>query len=154
MESKDKSGGADLLSWKRVTAILEVIQNRCCDIEECHLLVNCLFSLLSWCFETKELEKEREGDSLEYTHQLILSSLLDLCITVSNKGLHHAQGIYWDVYIFNEYIVYLNSELLPESQFNVEQIVQCLRHSSNPHTQHSALLLLSTAAKIFPVMDE
>ena len=97
MESKDKSGGADLLSWKRVTAILEVIQNRCCDIEECHLLVNCLFSLLSWCFETKELEKEREGDSLEYTHQLILSSLLDLCITVSNKGLHHAQGIYLHV---------------------------------------------------------
>ena len=56
---------------------------------------------------------------------------------------------------YDECIVYFNfSELLPESQFNVEQIVQCLRHSSNPHTQHSALLLLSTAAKIFPVMDE
>lgn len=59
------------------------------------------------------------------------------------------------MYIYNKCIVFFNLlELLPESQFNVEQIVQCLRHSSNPHTQHSALLLLSTAAKIFPVMDE
>ena len=41
--------------------------------------------------------------------------------------------------------------MLDESQFNVELVVQCIRHSQNPQTHHHALLLLSTAATIFPV---
>uniref|UniRef100_A0A1X7SP37 HEAT repeat-containing protein 1 n=1 Tax=Amphimedon queenslandica TaxID=400682 RepID=A0A1X7SP37_AMPQE len=40
--------------------------------------------------------------------------------------------------------------LLPEESFNVEQVVQCLRHSLNPQTQHLSLLLLSTTASIYP----
>ena len=42
-------------------------------------------------------------------------------------------------------------DLLQESQFNVELVVQCVRLSLNPQTHHHALLLLSTAAAIFPV---
>lgn len=42
-------------------------------------------------------------------------------------------------------------DLVPETQFNVELVVQCLRLSSNPQTHHHAYLLLSFAATIFPV---
>ena len=42
-------------------------------------------------------------------------------------------------------------EVLVESQFNVELVVQCVRLSPNPQTHHHALLLLSNAAVIFPV---
>ena len=51
------------------------------------------------------------------------------------------------------YIIFYNvfSELLPEESFNVEQVVQCLRHSVNPQTQHLSLLLLSTTASTYPV---
>ena len=41
--------------------------------------------------------------------------------------------------------------LLTESQFNMELVVQCVRLSSSPLTHHHALLLLGTAATIFPV---
>ena len=41
--------------------------------------------------------------------------------------------------------------MLPETSFNVEQVVQCLRLTSNPHTHHTALLLLATSVSIYPV---
>ncbi len=41
--------------------------------------------------------------------------------------------------------------LLSESQFNVELVVQCVRVSSSPQTHHLALLLLTSAAELFPV---
>lgn len=33
----------------------------------------------------------------------------------------------------------------------MEKIVQCIRTSDNPQTHHQALLVLTTAAKIYPV---
>ncbi len=47
--------------------------------------------------------------------------------------------------------ILLCSDVLSESQFNVEMVVQCVRLSSNPQTHHHALIFLSTAAGIFPV---
>ena len=41
--------------------------------------------------------------------------------------------------------------LMPESVFNMELVVQCVRLSSNPLTHHHALLLLTSAAALYPV---
>ena len=43
------------------------------------------------------------------------------------------------------------ADLVPEDQFDVELIVQCIRSSENPRTHTQALLLLATSAKLFPV---
>lgn len=40
---------------------------------------------------------------------------------------------------------------MDEDKFNVELVVQCVRTSNTPQTHHHALLLLGTAAGIFPV---
>ncbi|RMX40131.1 hypothetical protein pdam_00002238 [Pocillopora damicornis] len=42
------------------------------------------------------------------------------------------------------------ADLVPEDQFDVELIVQCIRSSENPRTHTQALLLLATSAKLFP----
>lgn len=42
---------------------------------------------------------------------------------------------------------------LEEDKFNVELVVQCIRTSDVPQTHHHALLLLATAAAIFPVSE-
>ena len=41
--------------------------------------------------------------------------------------------------------------VVPERQFNMELIVNCIRSSENPQTHHQALLVLTSAAKIYPV---
>lgn len=38
-----------------------------------------------------------------------------------------------------------------QCQLDVEMIVQCLRGTTNPHTQHQALMLLSQTAHTLPV---
>ena len=45
----------------------------------------------------------------------------------------------------------LPTALMPESVFNMELVVQCVRLSSNPLTHHHSLLLLSSAAALYPV---
>eukprot|EP00731_Ephydatia_muelleri_P018756 Em0011g796a len=62
-------------AWRRLTALLEFIQHRCASIGDCHLLVPYLFNVLSRNLE----EEESKRVSLEYTVQLVLSSLLNLC---------------------------------------------------------------------------
>ncbi len=44
-------------------------------------------------------------------------------------------------------------DVLDEDKFSVELVVQCIRASDMPQTHHHALLLLGTAAAIFPVSD-
>ena len=44
-----------------------------------------------------------------------------------------------------------SADVVPEDQFDVELIVQCIRSSESPQTHNQALLLLATAAKFFPV---
>ena len=41
--------------------------------------------------------------------------------------------------------------VVPERQFNMELIVNTIRSSENPQTHHQALLVLTAAAKIYPV---
>ena len=95
--------------------------------------------------------------NLDYTQQLLLSCLLGICSSLIAQGTDEARGVPATPY---KYIISMHRvhlfihniiELLVESQFNVELVVQCIRSSSNPQTHHHALLLLSTAAVIFPV---
>lgn len=48
-------------------------------------------------------------------------------------------------------LLLLSLALMPESVFNMELVVQCVRLSSNPLTHHHALLLLTSAAALYPV---
>lgn len=45
----------------------------------------------------------------------------------------------------------LSADVLDEEKFSVELVVQCIRASDVPQTHHHALLLLGSAAAIFPV---
>ncbi|XP_006216540.1 HEAT repeat-containing protein 1 isoform X2 [Vicugna pacos] len=128
-KSQDLESGQDVGGsyWQRVTLILELLQHKK-KLRSPQLLVPTLFSLLSRSLEPLPLEQ----GSMEYTKQLILSCLLNICQKLSPDG----GGIPTDV--------------LDEEKFNVELIVQCIRLSEMPQTHHQALLLLGAVAGIFP----
>lgn len=66
---------------------------------------------------------------MEYTQQLVLSSLLHIC----------------------EHIDTTNRSILNEQVWHVDLIVDCIRVSHNPQTHHHALLALTHIAKLIPV---
>uniref|UniRef100_UPI00358E6267 HEAT repeat-containing protein 1-like n=1 Tax=Myxine glutinosa TaxID=7769 RepID=UPI00358E6267 len=107
-------------AWCRVTLILEMLQTKK-KIQQPGMLLPALFGMLASCLESKDVETE----DLEYPKQLVLACLQNIC-----------------------------SRLKPgemcEDRFNVELVVQCVRTSHVPQTYHYALLLLSTAASLFP----
>ena len=58
------------------------------------------------------------------------------------------KDLWWHLFDrFASFIV----DLIAEGQFDVELVVQCIRSSESPQTHNQALLLLATAAKLFPV---
>ncbi|XP_078085724.1 HEAT repeat-containing protein 1 isoform X2 [Mustelus asterias] len=115
------------INWQRVTLIVELLQHKK-KLRSPQILVPTLFSLLSRCLDPSSSE---EG-SLEYTKQLILNCLLNLCQKLSPDGTS------------------VSKDILDEEKFNVELIVQCVRGSDMPQTHHHALLLLGAAAGLFP----
>lgn len=118
-------GGA--VSWQRVTLILELLQHKK-KLKRAQVLVPVLFSLL-----TRSLEPcSDDTTNMEYTKQLLLSCLLNICHKLSASGGPVA------------------ADILDEDKFSVELVVQCIRTSDMPQTHHHALLLLGTAATIFP----
>ncbi|XP_069787090.1 HEAT repeat-containing protein 1 isoform X2 [Narcine bancroftii] len=117
----------DNINWQRVTLIMELLQYKK-KLKNPQILVPTLFSLLSRC-----LDPALSGqNSLEYTKQLILNCLLNLCQKLSPDGSK------------------ISNDILDEEKFNVELIVQCVRGSNMPQTHHHALLLLGAAAGMFP----
>ncbi|XP_068088359.1 HEAT repeat-containing protein 1 isoform X2 [Hyperolius riggenbachi] len=114
-------------NWTRTTIILELLQHKK-KLKEPQLLVPTLFYLLSRCLENSDPEQE----NLEYTKQMILSCLLNICQKILSDNETNAKVV------------------LDEEKFSVELIVQCVRTSEVPQTHHHALLLLGTAAGIFP----
>lgn len=116
-------GGA--VSWQRVTLILELLQFKK-KLQRAQTLVPVLFSLLA------RSQEPRSEDNMEYTKQLLLSCLLNICNRLTAEGGAKA------------------AELLEEEQFSVELVVQCVRTSDVPQTHHHALLLLGAVAVIFP----
>ncbi|XP_032071186.1 HEAT repeat-containing protein 1 [Thamnophis elegans] len=113
-------------NWQRITLILELLQHKK-KLKQPQALISTLFNLLSRCLEPTAGE-----ENLEYTKQLILGSLLNICQKLSPDSNRIKAG------------------LLDEEKFNVELIVQCIRVSEMPQTHHHALLLLGTAAGMFP----
>ncbi|XP_041671630.1 HEAT repeat-containing protein 1 isoform X1 [Cheilinus undulatus] len=116
-------GGA--VSWPRVTLILELLQHKK-KLKSPQTLVPVLFSLLARSLDPSD------HANMEYTKQLLLSCLLNVC----NK-LCPAGGA-------------VGTDVLDEEKFSVELVVQCIRASDVPQTHHHALLLLGAAAAIFP----
>ncbi|XP_004620418.2 HEAT repeat-containing protein 1 [Sorex araneus] len=123
-ESVQEVGGS---YWQRVTLILELLQHKK-KLKNPQILIPTLFSLLARCLEPLPLEQ----GNMEYTKQLILSCLLNICQKLSPDGGR------------------IPKDVLDEEKFNVELIVQCIRVSEMPQTHHHALLLLGTVAGIFP----
>ncbi|KAG9484188.1 hypothetical protein GDO78_009869 [Eleutherodactylus coqui] len=115
------------VNWSRSTLILELLQHKK-KLKEPQHLVPTLFYLLLRSLEPSNPEQ----GNVEYTKQLILSCLLNICQKVSLDNEKDAK------------------EILDEEKFNVELIVQCIRTSEMPQTHHHALLLLGAAAGIFP----
>ncbi|XP_053567913.1 HEAT repeat-containing protein 1 [Bombina bombina] len=115
------------VNWPRTTLILELLQHKK-KLKEPQVLVPSLFYLLSRCLEPLTTEQS----NLEYTKQLILSCLLNICQKISLDEDKNPKDV------------------LDEEKFNVELIVQCVRTSEMPQTHHHALLLLGAAAGIFP----
>ncbi|XP_036210447.1 HEAT repeat-containing protein 1 isoform X1 [Myotis myotis] len=124
LESVQDVGGS---YWQRVTLILELLQHKK-KLKDPQILIPMLFNLLSRCLEPLPLEQ----GNMEYTKQLILSCLLNICQKLSPDGGK------------------IPKDVLDEEKFNVELIVQCIRVSEMPQTHHHALLLLGTVAGIFP----
>ncbi|XP_063469499.1 HEAT repeat-containing protein 1 isoform X2 [Symphalangus syndactylus] len=124
LESVQEVGG---LYWQRVTLILELLQHKK-KLKSPQILVPTLFNLLSRCLEPLP----QEQGNMEYTKQLILSCLFNICQKLSPDGGK------------------IPKDILDEEKFNVELIVQCIRLSEMPQTHHHALLLLGTVAGIFP----
>ncbi|XP_058525366.1 HEAT repeat-containing protein 1 isoform X2 [Ochotona princeps] len=113
--------------WQRVTLILELLQHKK-KLKSPHILIPTLFNLLSRCLEPLP----QEQGNMEYTKQLILGCLLNICQKLSPDGGK------------------IPKDVVDEEKFNVELIVQCIRLSEMPQTHHHALLLLGTIAGIFP----
>ncbi|NWQ91973.1 HEAT1 protein, partial [Burhinus bistriatus] len=114
-------------SWQRVMLILELLQHKK-KLRRPQALVPALFNLLSRCLEPMASEEE----NMEYTKQLILSCLLNICQKLSSDGSK------------------IPADVLDKEKFNVEVIVQCIRISKMPQTHHHALLLLGAVASMFP----
>ncbi|KAB0395895.1 hypothetical protein E2I00_011019 [Balaenoptera physalus] len=112
---------------QKTTLILELLQHKK-KLKSPQILIPTLFNLLSRCLEPLPPEQ----GSMEYTKQLILSCLLNICQKLSPDGGK------------------IPKDVLDEEKFNVELIVQCIRVSEMPQTHHHALLLLGTVAGIFP----
>uniref|UniRef100_H3BVV8 HEAT repeat-containing protein 1 n=1 Tax=Tetraodon nigroviridis TaxID=99883 RepID=H3BVV8_TETNG len=120
-------GGA--VPWQRVSLILELLQHKK-KLKRAQMLVPALFSLLSRSLEPPSADHT----NMEYTKQLLLSCLHNICNRLSPDGGPVAAGL----------------DVLDEEKFMVELVVQCIRSSDVPQTHHHALLLLGTAATIFP----
>lgn len=105
-----------------------------------------------------------DGSNMEYTKQLLLSCLLNVCHKVSPEGgataaggcanaANTAQEVVFFVCFFNPPpgCLFSLADVLDEEKFSVELVVQCIRTSDMPQTHHHGLLLLGAAAAIFPV---
>ncbi|XP_057682312.1 HEAT repeat-containing protein 1 isoform X2 [Corythoichthys intestinalis] len=126
-ESTDVSLDAGTVSWHRVTLILELLQHKK-KLKRAQMLVPVLFSLLDRSLEASSVEKA----NMEYTKQLLLGCLLNVCNKLAPEGKLSGPDV------------------LDEDKFSVELVVQCIRATDVPQTHHHALLLLGTVANIFP----
>ncbi|XP_062578566.1 HEAT repeat-containing protein 1-like [Saccostrea cucullata] len=120
---KEEEDIFEQLPWQRVVVVMETIQSKK-KISNYLQLLPTLFKILS------EVLNSDQHSSAEYIKQLLLSVVDEVC----QKAVNHD----------------LIPDLKKETSFNIDLIVNAIRTSSNPQTHHKALLLLTTASKIFP----
>ncbi|XP_060600074.1 HEAT repeat-containing protein 1-like [Ruditapes philippinarum] len=108
--------------WQRVTVVLEAVQNKK-KIQNYYCLVPVCFQLMSSILESDN------HVAVEYIKQLILTLMYNICTRLDKLE---------------------QDDIIPEQQFNMDLIINCIRSSDNPQTHHHALLLLTAAAKIYP----
>lgn len=112
--------------WKVGMTLLELLQNKSKGLVDQHELIAVLFDLLEKCM------KSSAESEVEYTRQIVLSLLLNICQKVSPDGnSHRALG-------------------LSDSTLKTELVVKCIKESENPQTHHHALLLLAQLALMTP----
>lgn len=111
---------------QRVTAILELLQVKI-NVEEPYQLFPGLFATLKSC-----VELDHSQAASEYIMQLVFSLINNICHKLSLDSSCAPL------------------DLVPEDQFDVELIVECIRSSERPQTHNQALLLLATVAELFP----
>ncbi|CAH3846554.1 unnamed protein product [Pieris brassicae] len=110
--------------WRLGVTLLEYIQNKK-KMTLDNTFVSILFQVLNKC------QRFEEQSYVEYTKQLILSSLWYYCKKyIDDQDQEQVRAL--------------------KSVFDVELIVQCIRGTQNPQTNHHALMLLSQAAYILP----
>ncbi|XP_037133916.1 HEAT repeat-containing protein 1 isoform X2 [Syngnathus acus] len=126
-ESGDAPPEGGAVSWHRVTLILELLQHKK-KLKRAQMLVPVLFSLLARSLEASAPEQP----NIEYTRQLLLGCLLNVCNKMAPDGQPSGPDV------------------LEEDKFSVELVVQCIRATDVPQTHHHALLLLGVVANIFP----
>ncbi|XP_034413870.1 HEAT repeat-containing protein 1 isoform X3 [Cyclopterus lumpus] len=142
VEAGDGGPAGGAVSWQRVTLILELLQHKK-KLKRAQTLVPVLFALLARRGDSEANANRApcsrsldpcpaDHTNMEYTKQLLLGCLLNVCHRLSPAG--GAVG----------------PDLLDEDKFSVELVVQCIRASDVPQTHHHALLLLGAAAAIFP----
>uniref|UniRef100_A0A8C5C3K9 HEAT repeat-containing protein 1 n=1 Tax=Gadus morhua TaxID=8049 RepID=A0A8C5C3K9_GADMO len=127
LQSGESKPEEEAVLWQRVTLILELLQHKK-KLKRPQALVPALFTLLSRSLQPGPGIQA----NVEYTRQLLLSCLLNVCQKLSPDGEPVA------------------TDILEEDKFNVELVVQCVRVSDMPQTHHHALLLLGTVASMFP----
>ncbi|CAH2104988.1 unnamed protein product [Euphydryas editha] len=115
---------AETEDWRLGVTVLEYVQSKK-KMTVDSSFVAILFQLLNKCLRFEE------QSYVEYTKQLILSSLWYFCKKfVNDSDKEQIKTI--------------------KNIFDVETVVQCIRGTQNPQTQHHALILLSHAAYMLP----
>lgn len=110
--------------WRLGVAFLEYVQSKK-KMKLDNSFVSLLFQILNKCLRFEE------QSYVEYTKQLILSSLWYFCKKfVDEKDDEQIKSL--------------------KSVFDVELVVQCIRGTQNPQTHHHALIVLSHAAFMLP----
>ncbi|XP_063963180.1 HEAT repeat-containing protein 1-like [Lytechinus pictus] len=129
-EDASQTASSEGRKWQRVMTILENLQQRKLGkMEGRHTIVPALFNILNLCLDLPATDQ----GSAEYIKQLLLTTILNICDHLGDTEGEET------------------GPLITEEQFSVELVVQCIRTSDNPQTHNHALLLLATAAKLFPV---
>lgn len=114
------------VEWKEGVTLLELLQNKSKGMANQHELIPVLFDVLENCL------KSSAESSMEYTRQIVLSLLLNICQKVSPDGKAH------------------RALRIQDSMLKTELVIRCIKESENPQTHHHSLLLLAQLALMTP----
>ncbi|XP_059617270.1 HEAT repeat-containing protein 1 homolog [Phlebotomus argentipes] len=106
--------------WLIGVTLLEFMQSRK-KVRNMNGLLSVLFGILKRCVDFEE------QSPVEYTKQIVLSSILLSCQDIEDK-----------------------QNIISDSVFKIDLVIQCIRASHNPQTHHHALQLICFASSIIP----